>query len=63
MYMCENVMVYTYMCVHMCEECYVFENVVWYKSMCMNCVHMSVTVCVYSCDCVCANIYMCKCVL
>lgn len=29
----------------------------------MNCVHMSATVCVYSCECVCANLYMCRCVL
>lgn len=35
MYMCENVMVYTYMCVHMCEERYVFENVVWYNRVCV----------------------------
>lgn len=35
MYMCENVMVYTYMHVHKREECYVCENMVWYNRVCV----------------------------
>ena len=40
-------MVYTYMRVHMCEERYVCENVVWYNRVCVWIVYIWVLLCVY----------------
>lgn len=34
-YICENVMVYTYMHVHICEEHYVCENMMCYNRVCV----------------------------
>lgn len=45
--MCENVVVYTYVHVHMCEECYVCENMVWYNRVCVWIVYIWVLLCVY----------------